>query len=174
VNEHDPGETARLLFYLEHAVVDRRLTRRGEPQVVSKRLCFIEARPDGSFRDAGAAPYLDYRPASPQELAALASDLDAPWLQSEDWERQTLGIEVKGRAAGQDQVTLTRTEVLCEFYNLHWPHFYNLSWPHHVGRTVLSAESTALGSIVFTPPGRLTPPVDVWPPEAGRTGYRSR
>jgi len=95
VDENDPGETPRLLFYLEHAVTDGRYTRRNELQVVSQRLCFAEVRPDGTFTDVGAAPYLDYRPASPDDIAALQADLDAAWLRSQDWEHTAMGFAIR-------------------------------------------------------------------------------
>ncbi|MDY0062452.1 MAG: helicase-related protein [Myxococcota bacterium] len=95
VDEHDPGETPRLLFYLEHAITDGRYTRKNEMQVVSQRMCFVEVRPDGTFSDVGAAPYLDYRPATTEEQAALTPELDADWLRTQEWESQVLGFAIQ-------------------------------------------------------------------------------
>jgi len=80
VDENDPGETARLLFYLEHAVQDGRRTQRGEPLTISKRLQFIEVGPDGEYQEVGAAPYLDYRSPTDGERELVADELDAEWL----------------------------------------------------------------------------------------------
>src|SRR5262249_11223830 len=60
VDDNDPGEQVRVLFYLEHAIQDGRVTRSGEQQVVSQRLQFVEIDANGVTRDAGPAPYLDY------------------------------------------------------------------------------------------------------------------
>jgi superfamily II DNA or RNA helicase len=95
VDEHDEGETPRLLFYLEHAVQDGRLAVRGQQQVVSTRMQFVETRPEGDFTDAGIAPYLDFRPASDEERQALEPDLDAPWLKETDWENKALGFAIE-------------------------------------------------------------------------------
>ena len=70
VDEADPGDTPRLLFYLEHAVQDGRRDRNGDLLTISKRLQFVEVGPDGHFRSAGAAPYLDYRPLAEHEQVA--------------------------------------------------------------------------------------------------------
>ena len=95
VDEHDPGETPRLLFYLEHAVIDGRKTRRGDFQAVSTRMQFVEVRPDGTYSDAGAAPYLDYRAVSESEKDVLQPVMDASWLREEDWENKALGFAIQ-------------------------------------------------------------------------------
>ena len=95
IDELDTSETPRLLFYLEHSVIDGRLSRRGEHNVVSKRLCFVETRPNGTFSDAGAAPYLDFRPASADELGKLQPELDAEWLRGSDWENKAVGYAIR-------------------------------------------------------------------------------
>jgi SNF2 family DNA or RNA helicase len=80
VDEADSGAAPRLLVYLEHAIRDGRQTRTGEPRVVSQRLQFIELTEAGEARDAGPAPYLDYRPIEDNERALIAGVPDAPWL----------------------------------------------------------------------------------------------
>jgi superfamily II DNA or RNA helicase len=94
VDERDLGETPRLLFYLDHSVTDGRMTRQRSLQVVSRRLCFAEVGPSGGFTDVGFAPYLDYRPASAEERAALTPELDAEWLRSTDWENRALRFAI--------------------------------------------------------------------------------
>ncbi len=94
VDENDPGTAPRLLFYLEHSVVDGRRTARRTMQVISTRLQFVEARADGQYLNAGVAPYLDYRPASESELVLLQPELDAPWLRK-DWEHDVLGFAIQ-------------------------------------------------------------------------------
>jgi superfamily II DNA or RNA helicase len=94
IDESDEGTEPRLLFYLEHAVQDGRKARDGKFLVVSQQLQFVEVGADGAFRNAGAAPYLDYRAASEAERALLTPEVGAPWLRQE-WEDRTLNFTVR-------------------------------------------------------------------------------
>lgn len=89
VDEQDPGDEPHLMFTLEHAIQDGRRTRRGGLQVVSKRLQFLDVGARDDWSGVGAAPYLDLRPATTEELAALQPDLDASWLRRE-WEQEAM------------------------------------------------------------------------------------
>ncbi|GAB4287817.1 MAG: helicase-related protein [Coriobacteriia bacterium] len=80
VDELDPGTEPRLLLFLESSIQDGRLTAAGTPTLVSRRLQFVELTSDGSAADVGYAPYLDYRPATPEEAALVSPSLDAEWL----------------------------------------------------------------------------------------------
>ena len=82
VDETDDGEELRALFYLEHAVQDGRVNRDGRQQIVSRRLQFVEIDANGRARDAGPAPYLDYRPLREDERPSAATAQQAPWLSS--------------------------------------------------------------------------------------------
>ena len=59
-------------------------------EAVSRRLQFVEIDADGRARDAGPAPYLDYRPLTENERPAVAAALAAPWL-SGDLEAKAAG-----------------------------------------------------------------------------------
>ncbi|MBF6311835.1 DUF3883 domain-containing protein [Nocardia farcinica] len=74
VDAADPGEQPRLLVALEQEVVD------GHRRPVDREFAFTELLPDGTARNAGPAPYLDYRPATPAETAVARILLDRPWL----------------------------------------------------------------------------------------------
>ena len=52
----------------------------GEPRAISQRLQFIHLTEDGTAADGGSAPYLDYRPITAEERAAVADVSTAPWL----------------------------------------------------------------------------------------------
>ena len=93
VDETDDGEALRVLFYLEHAVQDGRVGRGGRRRAVSRRLQFVEIDADGRARDAGPAPYLDYRPLTADERPAVAAALAAPWL-SGDLEAKAAGYAI--------------------------------------------------------------------------------
>jgi superfamily II DNA or RNA helicase len=94
VDESDPGTEPRLLFYLEHSVHDGRRGRDGNFTVVSQRLLFVEVQKDGSIRETGPAPYLDYRPVTEEERAWLRTRLDAGWTE-QDWEHRVLGHAIR-------------------------------------------------------------------------------
>jgi len=88
IDDADEGEEPRMLLYLEHAIQDARTDADGNRRVVSKRLQFVEMTEVGSVRTVGYAPYLDYRPLTPEEGALLGSTLARPWLAT--------GIEERG------------------------------------------------------------------------------
>ncbi len=77
------GDQIRVLFYLEHSIQDARLDRSGNRRVVSRRMQFVEIDSSGNVRNAGYAPYLDYRPLVPDERAPLSSSLEADWLKAD-------------------------------------------------------------------------------------------
>lgn len=93
VDEADSGAVPRLLVYLEHAVRDGRQSRSGEPRVVSQRLQFINLKEDGTAFDGGAAPYLDYRPATAEETSLVDDMLRRPWL-ADGIEERALGYAI--------------------------------------------------------------------------------
>jgi hypothetical protein len=53
-------------------------TGSGEPRAISQRLQFIFLMENGSALDAGPAPYLDCRPATPEERALVVDAVSAP------------------------------------------------------------------------------------------------
>ncbi len=85
VDENDPGETPRVLVYLEHNIQDGRTGKDGQRRVVSRRMQYVEilepqrheAHEEREVKNAGYAPYLDYRPSTPEEQALLADPLGA-------------------------------------------------------------------------------------------------
>lgn len=85
VDENDPGESPRVLFYLEHAIQDAGLTRTGERRTVSKQMLYVELADDGSTRHLQYAPYLDYRPLQDGEfdLQALFDRPECAWITRE-------------------------------------------------------------------------------------------
>ena len=93
VDESDDREDIRALFYLEHAVQDGRIGRDEQQQVISQRLQFVEIDASGHTRDAGPAPYLDYRPLKEEERPQIADALEASWL-SGDIEAKVVGYAV--------------------------------------------------------------------------------
>lgn len=71
IDPQDPGESPRALFYLEHAIQDANTGISGGRRVVSRQMRFVEISSEDVCRDAGYAPYLDYRPVEPAERMLL-------------------------------------------------------------------------------------------------------
>jgi superfamily II DNA or RNA helicase len=124
VAEADPSEAPRVLLYLQHAIQDARLTPSGDRRVVSTHLQFVELLEDDGARDAGYAPYLDYRPLQDDEWELVRPVLSQPWLGSdverrgtdhairelvprhlEDVRRQTIARVERTIAAVKDRLT---------------------------------------------------------------------
>ena len=83
IDENDPSENARLLFYIEDAIQDGYVLPNGSRRIVSKTLQFVELDEAGHARNAGYAPYLDYRSAAEDETSAvLQYARTQPWLTS--------------------------------------------------------------------------------------------
>lgn len=80
IDENDPGLQPRLLFYVEDKIQDGTLTPDGNRRVISQHVHFVELMEDGSTRNAGFSPYLDYRAAEPDELEWIR-----PWLRTQQW-----------------------------------------------------------------------------------------
>lgn len=83
VDEHDLGESVRVLAYLQHSIQDARTDGKGERRIVSRQYQFVEIDADGNVRPGGAAPYLDYRPITPKERTLVTSALEADWLHAD-------------------------------------------------------------------------------------------
>lgn len=90
VDEHDETIVPRLLFYIEDTIQDGHILPNGNRRVVSKNVHFIELMQEGTARNAGYAPYLDYRAATSEETAVIQ-----PYIRTQDW----LCSEVEDRAA---------------------------------------------------------------------------
>lgn len=82
IDETAEGDQPRLLLYLEHSIQDARIDRSGNRRVVSKRMQFVEIDQSGQTINAGPAPYLDYRPSTPNEASKIANYPLPDWLRT--------------------------------------------------------------------------------------------
>ena len=80
IDESDPGEDIQAVFLIEHSIKDGRKTSSGANQMVSQRLQFASIQEDGTVANAGIAPHLNLRAATPQEVAALEDEFKRHWL----------------------------------------------------------------------------------------------
>lgn len=84
VDDMDPGREPRLLLYIEDSVLDGTVLADGTNRTVSKEFRFVEVSAAGEARNAGYAPYLDYRGPRPSELAAARAVAGAQqWLEGD-------------------------------------------------------------------------------------------
>ena len=78
----------RLLLYLRDGVADGIPRSDGRPHLISERISFIEMHEDGSFSNAGYAPYLDYRsPAAGEKKRILMELPKLGWLAGDIMEK---------------------------------------------------------------------------------------
>lgn len=108
VDDTDTTDQPRVLVYLEHAIADGRLDAAGRQRVISRRFEFVELQRDGAAAPAGAAPYLDYRPATAEEKARAAGLLGEPWLAG-DLEAAALDVAVEQAVPAHLDEVRTRT-----------------------------------------------------------------
>lgn len=83
IDPHNRTEVPRLLFYLEHSIKDGVRNRTGEARTISREVHFVEITQDGEFSNPGYAPYLDYQPATEDEISAAQSTLQQGWISDE-------------------------------------------------------------------------------------------
>lgn len=95
IDETDPRQQPRILFYLEQAIQDATPLKSGERHIISREVHFVEIDREGTIRAAGGAPYLDYRPATPDDLRQISDVLDQSWLKGENLERPAIAYAVE-------------------------------------------------------------------------------
>lgn len=83
VDDADAGDGLSAIFLLEHTVQDGRVTSAGKPHVISQRLQFAAIDKMGRIVNAGIAPHLNLRPATPEEVGSVRDLLDESWLTTE-------------------------------------------------------------------------------------------
>lgn len=83
VDDTDAGDGIEALFLLEHSVQDGRTTSMGKPHIISEKLQFAAIDRDGNASDAGIAPHLNLRPATPAEIALVEDLLNEDWLRTD-------------------------------------------------------------------------------------------
>lgn len=95
VDDMDPGHEPRLLLYIEDSVLDGTALADGTNRTVSKEFRFVEVNAAGEARNAGYAPYLDYRGPRPSEAAAARAVADAQqWLEG-DIEKRAVDYAIR-------------------------------------------------------------------------------
>lgn len=81
IDDNDAGDDVRFLAYLEDTIEDARVLPSGKHRLVSQQVHYVELTKDGAGKNAGCAPYLDYRAPRSDELAAVrAIREEETWL----------------------------------------------------------------------------------------------
>lgn len=96
IDDEDYGRDPRLLFYIEDAIQDGVILPNGNKRIISKNVHFVELKEDGAAKNAGYAPYLDYRAASEEETKAI---LD--YAKSQAWLSQGVEERAQGYAISE-------------------------------------------------------------------------
>ena len=91
IDDDDLSNNCRLLFYIEDEIQDGIVLPNGNKRVISKNIHFVELKEDGTAKNAGYAPYLDYRSTSDEERELVLN-----YIKTQKW--LTEGVE--NRAQG--------------------------------------------------------------------------
>jgi len=114
VDPQDQGNKIRALFYLEHTIQDARLNKGGSQRMVSRRVQFSEIDKTGAVRNAGYAPYLDYRPATEDEQKQIKPLIEEDWIRQEDLETRIVEFAVENLVPSHLEEVKTRREELVD------------------------------------------------------------
>lgn len=107
IDEGDPSAAPRLLFYIEDSFQDGRKTSPTEFRVIHQGMQFVELDETGNSRDAGYAPYLDYRAASEAETEAILA-----YVRTQAW--LTDGVEERALSYAMEHIVPPKLKELRE------------------------------------------------------------
>ncbi|MEE6159836.1 helicase-related protein [Cylindrospermopsis raciborskii DSH] len=123
IDENDYTEEIRALVYLEHAIQDARLNRDGKRRVVSKRMQYVEIplrvnkqnedSKENQVRNAGYAPYLNYRPLKENEKSLVDPILDSLQIEN-NIEKKAIEYAITNLVVAHLQEIKQRKEELIE------------------------------------------------------------
>jgi len=105
VDPTDPGQEPRALFFLEQNIQDARASHKTGPQTsgtrtISQEIHFVEIDQNDQIRGGGSAPYLNYRPITPDELHQIQPTLAADWLSESDLESRVTAYAIESLVPG--------------------------------------------------------------------------
>lgn len=83
VDDTDNSDEIRVLFYIENTIQDARKDISGQRRIVSKQVHFVEMNKNQETRNAGFAPYLDYRGILDDEKVLISPYINEEWLKSD-------------------------------------------------------------------------------------------
>jgi hypothetical protein len=80
IDEQDFGAEPRVMYIIEHSIKEAAEEGQEHQRVISRRMQFALVGKDGSVSHGGYAPYLDYKPASSEQINLVNHVLNEPWL----------------------------------------------------------------------------------------------
>lgn len=113
IDPRDQGTEPRILFVLENTITDARKGSGHLPHIVSRQMHFVEIDQAGHTVMAGYAPYLDYQPATQEQLARVQPLLDSPWMK-QSWEEKALEFAITRMVPEHLTDVRTRREALIQ------------------------------------------------------------
>ncbi|GFH63342.1 MAG: helicase domain protein [Candidatus Desulfovibrio kirbyi] len=114
IDDNDLGMEPRLLFSIEDAIQDGVILPNGGKRVISKHIHFVEIKEDGTPRNAGYAPYLDYRAATAEEQAFIQGFIGQQTWLHKDVEDLAHGYAIANIIPAHFSEVRTRKERLIE------------------------------------------------------------
>ncbi len=93
IDDLDRDSEPRVLFYVESSIQDGCIVN-GKNRVISRQLNFVEIDAHGNHRDAGFAPYLDYRSPKEDEIEDVKAFIEAQEWISDDLNDMVNGFTV--------------------------------------------------------------------------------
>jgi superfamily II DNA or RNA helicase len=113
VDPTDPGQEPRALFFLEQNIQDARASHKTGQRLISQEIHFVEIDQNGQIRGGGSAPYLNYRPITPDELRQIQPTLAADWLSGSDLESSVSAFTIENLVPGHlERVRAQREELI--------------------------------------------------------------
>ncbi len=95
IDDESNGLEPRVLFYLQQEILDSSLGRDTNQRAISREIHFLELDASYQVSDAGPAPFLDYRPASPAEQEQALRIVDMRQIQGETLEEHAITFAVE-------------------------------------------------------------------------------
>ena len=97
VDKSDPGKSPRVLFFLEQAIEDASGDSNGDKRVISREVHFVEIDRAGKLRTGGGAPYLDYEPATEEQIAQFRDTISQDWSDGDQLESQVIAYAIENQ-----------------------------------------------------------------------------
>lgn len=95
IDDMDASAEPKLLLYIEDAIQDGTVVADGTKRTISKAFRFVEIDAQGNATNAGYAPYLDYRAATPQEIEVIKDVVGSQEWLSGDIEKRAVDFAIE-------------------------------------------------------------------------------
>ncbi|MDD3472329.1 MAG: helicase-related protein [Syntrophaceae bacterium] len=132
IDEHDFGVEPRVMYIIEHSIKEPGQEGQDHQRIISQRMQFALVGRDGSVSHGGYAPYLDYKPATAEQVNLVKHIVTEPWL-SDNLEAKAIELaastlvpehfqEVKVRRHSSVEKTLQAVHQRLTSEIIYWSH----------------------------------------------------